>query len=398
MLEGVKVLDLSHVVAGPYASLYLAMMGAEVIKIENPKTGGDVVRNSGLMVDDFSVRFCSLNHNKKSIVLDLSSEDGKNLFLELVKKADIVIQNLKPGVMDKLGIGYERLKEINPKIVYGSISGFGTYGPYKDLPAYDIVAQSMSGIMWLNGAEGQPPVKIGASLADMVTGINLVAGILAALRKAEKTGVGDFVEVSLVDALISTLQVDFAGYLNSGTLPIRAGNNYRETSPCGVYPAKDGYYGIGVGSEAIFYRLAVNVLNKPELPTDPRFCCETARVKNREALDVFLNEWAGKHTVSEVVDALRAQNIPCAPINTIADVAADEHFAGARNMFPRYEQAGAGNIRITNLPLRFHEEGEPEITSAPRFGEHTQQVMKDELGLDDAQIKALLDRHVIEKA
>ena len=240
MLNGIRVLDLSHVVAGPYATMYMAMMGAEVIKIENPKVHGDVNRVTGPFKDGVSVRFCSLNHNKKSIAIDLSTQEGKTLFLKLVEKADVVIENFKPGVMERLGLGYRTLRAVNPKIVYGSISGFGTYGPYRDLPAYDVVAQSMSGIMWLSGTEGDPPVKVGTSIGDMIAGINLFGGVLAALRKAELTGQGDFVEVSLVDSLISSLQMDYINYLFDGQMPVREGNHYREWSPCGVYKARDG--------------------------------------------------------------------------------------------------------------------------------------------------------------
>lgn len=390
MLEGIRVLDLSHVVAGPYATMYMAMMGAEVIKIENPKVHGDVNRETGPFKNGVSVRFCTLNHNKKSIALDLSTEDGKAIFLELVKTADVVIENFKPGVMDKLGIGYEVIKARNPKIVYGSISGFGTYGPYCDLPAYDIVAQSMSGIMWLSGAEGEPPIKIGTSIGDMIAGINLFGGVLAALRRAEQTGQGDFVEVSLVDSLISALQMDYINYLFNGEVPAREGNHYREWSPCGVYRAKDGYYGIGVGSEEIFQRLVVSVLNRPDLAVDPRFSSHAERVKNRKEFDVYLNEWAEKRSVEEVFRTLRESRIPSAPVKTIADIVQDRHIAGARNMFPHYYQPDAGEIRIVNTPVRFHAAKEPGLGAAPELGENSREILRDILNLSETDIEHLV--------
>lgn len=395
MLNGIRVLDLSHVVAGPYATMYLAMMGAEVIKIENPKVRGDVNRVTGPFVNDISVRFCSLNHNKKSIAIDLSIPQGKSLFLELVKKADVVIENFKPGVMERLGLGYETLHAANRRIVYGSISGFGTYGPYRDLPAYDVVAQSMSGIMWLSGKEGDPPIKVGTSIGDMIAGVNLLGGVLAALRKAELTGEGDFVEVSLVDSLISALQMDYINYFFDGQLPAREGNNYREWSPCGVYRARDGYYGIGVGSESIFARLVSEVLHRPELTEDPRFCSHAARVKNRAAFDVYLDEWASTRSLSEVVCALQSARIPSAPVRTIADIADDPHIAGARNMFPQYDQPGAGKVSVINTPIRFHRTEETPLQAAPALGENTDEVLHSLLGLCDADIAQLAQSGVV---
>lgn len=395
MLNGIRVLDLSHVVAGPYATMYMAMMGAEVIKIENPKVHGDVNRVTGPFKDGVSVRFCSLNHNKKSIAIDLSTQEGKTLFLKLVEKADVVIENFKPGVMERLGLGYRTLRAVNPKIVYGSISGFGTYGPYRDLPAYDVVAQSMSGIMWLSGTEGDPPVKVGTSIGDMIAGINLFGGVLAALRKAELTGQGDFVEVSLVDSLISSLQMDYINYLFDGQMPVREGNHYREWSPCGVYKARDGYYGIGVGSEKIFRRLVTDVLGRPELAEDPRFCSHAARVENRKAFDAYLNAWAEDRSVEEVFDALRKARVPSAPVKTIADIAEDAHIAGARNMFPRYQQPGAGEVSIINTPIRFHEAPEVPLEAAAQLGEHTKEVLEELLGMNDGEIGRLAAENVI---
>lgn len=187
-LKGIRVLDLTHVVSGPFATLYLSMLGAEIIKIENPRTRGDVSRATGPFKGDVSLRFCSLNHNKHSVALDLSTPEGRDIFLRMAKTSHIVIENFRPGVMEKLGIGYDVLKRENPQIVYGSLSGFGKDGPYRDLPAYDVIAQALSGIMWINGWEGDPPIKVGTSIADVTAGLNLVIGVLAALREAERTG------------------------------------------------------------------------------------------------------------------------------------------------------------------------------------------------------------------
>lgn len=398
VLRGVRVLDLTHVVSGPYATKYFAMFGAEIIKIENPRTGGDVNRVTGPFVDDFSVRFCTLNHNKQSVVIDLTSEQGKQLFLKLVAHADVVVENFRPGVMDKLGIGYEAMRRVNPRIVCGSISGFGSYGPYRDLPAYDVISQAMSGIMMLNGREGDPPMKVGTSIGDIIAGINLVIGVLAALRDAERTGAGRCVEVSLVDSLVSSLIMDQVQFLHDGTLPARVGNSYREWCPYGGYQATDGYYVLGVGSDPVFKRLAVRVLERPDMAEDPRFATMTDRVEHREELDRVICAWSMEHTVDQICTVLRHWDIPCAKVNSIRETTADPHIAGVRDMFPAYEQPGIGQVRVTNTPVRFHNTQEIPLTPAPELGEQTRDVLRRILDMSDVELDALEDRGVISSA
>ena len=389
VLAGIRVLDLTDVVAGPTASLYLAMMGAEVIKVENPIRGGDVNRKSGPKKNDCSMRFCTLNHNKKSVGIDLSTPEGKALFFRLVACSDIVVENFRNGVMERLGLGYEEMKKVNPKIVYGNVSGFGSEGPYKDRPAYGVIAQALSGIAMMNGEEGGAPVKVGTSIGDMISGMNLAIGVLAALREAERTGQSQRVEVSLVDALISSLMMDNITYLYDGSMPWRMGNRYREWSPYGIYPAGDGYYALGVGNEKFYAALARDVLHHPELLEDERCSSHNRRIRNREVTEDLLNAWGKAHTVQEVCAALDAAGIPNAPVNSIREVAEDPHFTQARNMFPRYLQPELGEVRVTNLPLRFPERGEVPIEPAPAFGAQTTEILGELLRMEDGEIERL---------
>ena len=395
LLQGVRVLDLTHVVSGPYATRYLAMLGAEVIKIENPKTGGDMTRLTGPLAEDCSVRFCSLNHNKRSIRLDLSKSEGREVFLRLVEKADVVVDNFKPGTTEKLGISFADLQKVNPKIVCGSISGFGANGPYRDLPAYDTIAQAMSGVMYLNGEDGMPPVKIGTSMADIVAGLNLVIGVPAALHRVNATGCGCQVETDLVDSLVSSVMLEYVGCLFTGAAPNRIGNNYREWAPSGTYRAKDGYYVVAIGRDAEFYRMATDVLGRPDLASDPRCLTHRVRTQNRELVDAALNTWAADKTVKEVCDALQKVGVPCGPVMDVPQVLNDPHIRDHRNMFPSYEQPKAGKVTVTNIPIKVPGTKEISLQPAPELGEHTFAILQELLGMDAENLSRLEQNGVI---
>ena len=395
LLQGVRVLDLTHVVSGPYATRYLALLGAEVIKIENPKTGGDMARFTGPLVEDCSVRFCSLNHNKRSVRLDLSLPEGREVFLRLAEKADVVVDNFKPGTTKKLGISFEDLQKVNPKIVCGSISGFGANGPYRDLPSYDIIAQAMSGVMLLNGEEGMPPVKIGTSMADVLAARNLAIGILAGIHKATITGHGCQVETDLVDGLVSALMMEYVRCLFDGVAPTRIGNHYREWCPFGAYKAKDGYYVLAVGRDADFRRLAADILQRPDMTEDPRFATHSSRIQNRELVNGAVDDWAKDKSVAEIVDNLRQAGIPCGPVMDVPGVIADPHIHDHRNMFPCFEQPKAGSVTVTNIPLKVSDMPEIPLQPAPEMGQHTGEVLQELLGLDEASLKDLKQKGVI---
>jgi len=388
-LQGVRVLELCHVVAGPYASMYLAMMGAEVIKIENPKTQGDLCRQTGPLTEHGSVRFCALNHNKQSVTLDLSTETGAELFLRLVETADVVMDNFRPGVLDRLGVGYDAMKQVNPKIVYGNLSGFGTYGPYRNRPAFDMIAQALSGIMMINGNENDSPMKIGTSMADILAGINLVVGVLAGLHKAETTGEGCFVETSLVDSLVSAMTMEHINYFYHGETPRRIGNDYREWCPAGAFQAQDGWFVLATGSEKNFRSLAA-CMGQTDWLEDDTLTTHASRVQRRCEINDAINRWGSERTVEEVCSLLQNADVPCSPVNEIPDVAKDPHISSAREMFCRYEQPGIGTLTATNIPLRFHDCPPVPLSAAPQMGQNTYTVLRDILKLSDRELTDLL--------
>lgn len=373
-LAGLKVLDLTRVLSGPYGTMWLATMGADIIKIENPKDP-DTTRNYVPGINGKSAYFPTVNHNKRGITLNLKAEEGKQIFRDLVKDADVVVENFRPGVMDKLGLGYSELEKINPRIIYASISGYGTYGPYSQRPGYDVTAQAMSGIMHLTGYPDSPPTRVGSSIGDTLAGETIVLAILAALYHRSQTGHGQMVETSLVDCLISLSAQDYVRYFAAGDVPVRMGNIYKTWTPYGNYKAKDGYFNVGASTPK-FFRSFCQMIGHPELVEDSRFAETPTRVENREALDVYINEWASTKTVKEVIDALVAADVPCAPVNSIAELVQDEHIAGARDMFPTLNQKGVGEFQVTNIPVRFHESGLAPLTSSPELGEHNEEILK----------------------
>lgn len=391
-LAGLKVIDLTQVLSGPFATMWLATMGAEVIKIENPKSP-DVTRNYAPLTNGVSAYFPTVNHNKKCITLNLKAPEGKGLLKELVKDADVLVENFRPGVMDRLGVGYEVLKQINPKLIYASISGYGTYGPYKDRPGYDVIAQGMSGLMHLTGQTDAPPTRVGSSIGDTVAGMNAVIAILAAVYGREQTGKGQMVETSLVDGLISLSTQDYIRYFVGGEVPCRMGNIYKSWAPYGTYQAMDGYYNLGVGTDDHF-RLFAEAIGRADMADDPKFATHADRVANRQEMDSIINSWASDKTVAQICDIMVEKGVPAAPVNSIVEVSKDPHIAGAREMFPILEQAELGAMQVTNIPVRFSESGLVAPKSASRLGEDNEEILT-ALGKTPEQIEALRQQGVI---
>ena len=391
-LSGLKILDLTRVLSGPFATMWLATMGADVIKIENPNEP-DTTRDYVPGINGKSAYFPTVNHNKRGITLNLKAEEGKQIFRDLVKNADVVVENFRPDVMDKLGLGYEELAKINPGIIYASISGFGTYGPYSKRPGYDVTAQAMSGLMYLTGMPENPPTRVGSSFGDTTAGVNIVVAILAALYNRNQTGRGQKVETSLVDSLIALSAQDYIRYFAAGEVPVRMGNIYKTWTPYGTYKAKDGYFNIGAATTKFFISLC-NVMGHPELIDDPRFKEKEDRVVNRDALDVYINEWTSTRTVAEIIDILVEEKIPCAPVNSIVEVSQDPHIAGARDMFPTLDQKDIGKFRVTNIPVRFHGSGLAPLTSSPDLGEHNEEILMG-IGRTKEEIEKLRESGVI---
>ncbi len=385
-LAGVKVLDLTRVLAGPFATMMLADMGAEVIKIEVPGSGDDS-RQFGPFVNGESSYYMNLNRNKKGITLNLKGR-GKEIFLEMVKKADIVVENYRPGTMEKLGLGYEELKKVNPKIVYGAVSGFGHYGPYKDRAGYDIIGQAMSGLMSTTGWPGGEPTRTGTAMSDILAGLSVAIGLLAALRHRDVTGYGQKVDVSLVDATVASMEIINQIYLVEGRLPQRIGNRYESTYPYDSFKANDGSLVIGAANDKLWQKLCV-IMGQPGLGEKAEFDTNWKRVQRHEEVKVLVEAWTITKPVKEIVDALLAVGIPAAPINNIEQVVNDPHIAGAREMFVEVDHPKAGKMKITGSHIKLSDTKPCIKAPAPLLGQHNEEVYKDFLGLSADEIAAM---------
>lgn len=395
-LSDITVIDLTRVLSGPFATMWLGEMGANIIKVEIPN-GGDEARKNPPFKDggDLSTFFVTVNRNKRSITLNLKSDEGKALFKELVKKADVVVENFRPDVMDRLGLGYEDLRQVNDRLIYCSISGFGSFGPYTKRPAYDVISQAMGGIMSITGEEGGDPLKVGASIGDITGGMNAVIGILAALHARTITGKGQRVETALVDSIIAVQQAENNRYFVTGNTTPRTGNRYPANCPYGTYHAKDGVFMIGVGKDELFVKLCEQVLNCPDVPKDERFCCIAQRAIHYKEIRELLEGWAKDYTVNEVVDKLLAAGVPAGPIMSIADISKDPHFAGARNLFPTMEQPGLGEFTVTAMPIKFSETETYVHRPAPMLGQHNEEVYAELAGLTAEQLAHLKEHGTI---
>jgi crotonobetainyl-CoA:carnitine CoA-transferase CaiB-like acyl-CoA transferase len=395
ILEGVKVLDLTRVLAGPYSGMILSDMGAEVVKLEVPGRGDDS-RGFTPKVNGESAYFMNLNRNKKSVVINLKTEEGREIFKELIKEFDIVLENFRPGTMEKLGLGYDTLKEINPRIIYGAVSGFGHYGPYSKRPGYDIIGQSMGGLMSTTGWPGGEPTRSGTAIADVLAGLNVTIGVVAAYANVLKTGVGEKVDVALVDSVVSGLEIITQIYFATGKDPQRIGNRYESVYPYDTFKAKDKSYVIGAGNDKLFSKLC-KLMNNEELGLDPRFDSNPNRVKNHAELKPIIEEWSKDKEADQIVNDLLELGCPAAPINNISDIAKDPHIAGAREMFVEVDHPKAGKLHLTGCHIKFTETESRIRSASPDLGEHTYEILKSRLGYDDAKLEELLSKGIIER-
>lgn len=394
-LSDITVLDMTRVLSGPFAAAWLGEMGANVIKIEIPNGGDESRRNPPFSPDGSSAFNTMINRNKRSITLDLKKEEGKAVFRELVKKADVVLENFRPDVMERLGLGYEELRKINDQIVYASISGFGSTGPYAKRPAYDVIAQAMGGIMYGIGEEGGEPLKVGASICDMAAGMNAIIGILAALHARPLIGHGQRIETSLVESVINLQLSENNRYFVSGEVVRGTGSKHPTNCPYGAYHAKDGMFMIGVGKNEIWCKLCEQVLGKPEYGTDPRFDSIANRVAHKKEIEHILESWSMEHSVTEVVDSLLAVGIPAGPLLSIKELSEDPHFAHHRQMFPYMEQPGVGPFRVTAMPIKFSETETKISRPAPSLGQHNAEVYAELLGFDEEKLAQLKENGII---
>lgn len=395
-LSNIRVLDLTRVLAGPYCTMMLADMGAEVIKIEIPGKGDDT-RNFGPYKNKSSMYYANVNRNKKGVSLNMKAPEGKQLFLEMVKTADMVVENYRPGVMDKLGLGYDVLKEVNPRIIYGAVSGFGCYGPYSERPGYDIIAQAMGGLMSITGPRGGKPCRSGSAMGDVLGGMDLTIGLLAALNARSITGKGQRVDVALVDSVVSSLETGIQRYLVNHEIPERMGNEYAATYPYDSFKAKDKEFIIGCGNQGLFEKL-LDLMGRKDLLEDSRFATllERNKPENRIALGEIINDWTKNYNADELVDKILGVGVPAAPIFDLHDVTTDEHLVKAREMLVDLPHPVIGPMQVNGNPVKLM--GTPvEITRhAPVVpGADNAEVYGGIFGLSGERLRELSEKGVI---
>jgi CoA:oxalate CoA-transferase len=379
-LEGIAVLDLSRVLCGPYAGMMLADYGADVIKIEAPGAGDDA-RAFGPFLEGESTYFMSLNRGKRGMVLNLKDPAHVDVFKQLVAGADVVLENYRPGTMDRLGVGYDVLREVNPRLIYAQCSGFGDTGPYRLKPAYDVVVQAMGGIMSITGQEGGEPTRIGASLGDIVAGMFTAYGVVMALLARDRTGVGQKVDVGMLDCQVAVLENAIARYMSTGAAPGPIGNRHPSITPFSAFTASDGFVIVGAGNDKLWTKLC-ELIGAPELLDDPRFASNSLRTEHVDELTPLLNAIFVTKPMAEWLDTLNAASLPCAPINTIDKVVTDPQVL-ARDMIVRVDHPVAGPTTMPGVPIKFSATPGGIDRPAPVLGQHTAEILRERLGWDD---------------
>jgi crotonobetainyl-CoA:carnitine CoA-transferase CaiB-like acyl-CoA transferase len=392
-LDGIRVLDMTRVLAGPYCTLLLGDMGAEIIKIEVPGSGDDS-RKYPPFIGSESAYFMNLNRNKKSLTLNLKAEKGKAVFLDLVKRADVLIENFRPGTLDDLGVGYARLKAINPNLVYSSISGFGHTGPYRDLPGYDIIGQAMGGIMSVTGWPDSPPTRTGTAIADILAGLCAGIGILSSLIAIRSGRPGQKVDIALVDSVVSAMETIIQIYLVENRIPQRTGNRYEFIYPYDTFKAKDGWVVVAVGNNKL-WEVFCDAIGTNHLLGERTFKDNYDRVKAHEEVKRIVEEWTRTRSVRDVVDFLLSRTIPCAPLYTVKDVVEDPHIADARRMIREVEHPVAGIMKVIGSPINLSETPAEVRSAAPLLGQHSAEVLKDILDYSEDRIEALKKEKII---
>src|SRR5256712_1047491 len=373
-LDDLSVVALSRILLGPVCSMLLADMGAEVIKIEPPPLGDDSRQWGPPFIGGISTYFLSINRNKKSLGLNLKTEEGRRILWKLIERADVVIENFRPGVLEKLGFGYEAVAKVQRRLIYCSISGFGHTGPYRDRPGYDVIAQGESGMMDLTGFPDGPPAKLGASLADVVAGLYAFNGICLALLARHKTGKGQHVDVSLLDGMVSTLTYHALIYLSTGRSPKRAGTRHPSIVPYESFQAKDGFVNIAVTNQKQWENFC-RVLGFPEIAGDPRFEAMEARLANYGELRPMIERVISRMTRTEVMAAMLEVGIPAGPINTVGEALEDPQIH-ARDMVIELTHPDYGPLRLLGIPIKLSDTPGIVENPPPKFGEHNREVLR----------------------
>ena len=390
-LTGIRVLDLTRILAGPFCSMLLADMGADVIKVETPGEG-DPVRHQGAIRDGLSWYFAAYNRNKRSITLDLRSREGRDVLARLIAGSDVLVENYRPGILDKMGFGAERLKQLKPDLVYCNITGFGTSGPYRDRPAFDFIAQAMSGFMSVTGKRGDEPVRAGPPISDLIGGLYGALGVCAALVGRGRTGTGDTVGASLTNGLISFHSFLAAAYFAHGTVPARTGNDHAIVAPYGLFRTRDGEVAIAPSTEMVYAKL-LEAIGAPELRLHPDFLTNALRVKHRAAINLAIEERLRHKTSEHWIAVLNAAGVPCGLVMDFAEVFSDPQVID-QEMVLTVDHPGRGPVQMLGFPVKFSEHPSRVRRPAPILGADTDEVLK-EAGLTQDAIDELRARGVV---
>lgn len=384
-LTGMRVIDLTRVLSGPFCSMILADLGAEVIKVETPAEG-DTVRAQGAMVNGLSWYFAGFNRNKHSITLNLRDTQAREILAKLIEGADALVENFRPGVMAAMGFDEARLKELNPRLITGSISGYGATGPYKDRPSFDFIAQAMSGFMSINGPEGTPPVRAGNPISDLVAGLYCAIGVISGLLRRERTGEGAATATSLNSAIIGVLGFAAANYFATRELPPRTGNDHPVASPYGLFRTADGEIAIAPAGEGMYRRL-LKALDAEDLAQRPEFATNALRFANRAAINAAVEAHTTQHTTAHWIAVMNAAGVPCGPVMNLHDVFADPQNID-QQVSATIDHPGHGTVEMLTTPLRIDGAIPPLRMPAPELGEHTDMVLRN-LGYAPDQVMAL---------
>jgi formyl-CoA transferase len=403
-LAGIRVLDLTRVLAGPWAAQNLADLGAEVIKVERPKKGDDSRAFGPPWLKDAqgkdtaeSAYFACANRGKKSVTLDLANPQGQAIARELAQRCDVMLENFKYGDLDRYGLGYAQLSKVNPGLIYCSVTGFGHSGPWRERPGYDFMIQGMGGLMSVTGERddrpGGGPQKAGIPIADLITGMYASVAICAALAHRAKSGKGQHLDLALLDSLVAVLANQGANYLATGTPPGRLGNDHPNIAPYQVLPTADGSFIVACGNDNLFGKFS-QVLGRPELAADARFATNGKRVANRAELTRIISEITAKHSMRHWLDALEAAGVPCGPINSLEQVFAEPQ-AVARGLRMELPHPTAGKVALTRSPMRFSETPVQHDAPPPTLGQHTEEVLKDLLRKSASEIAKLRSEGIV---
>ncbi|MFA7468057.1 MAG: CaiB/BaiF CoA-transferase family protein [Desulfotomaculaceae bacterium] len=391
-LEGIKVLELARTLAGPYCSMLLADMGADVLKVEQPGTGDETRGYKPPDLGGEATYFISLNRNKRGITLNLKTKEGQDIVKKLAAEADVLIENFRTGTMEKFGIGYDVLKEINPRLIYCAVSGFGRTGPMKNEPAYDLLMQAFGGLMSVTGEPDRSPVKVGFSVVDLATGTNACAAITAALYHREKTGVGQYVESSLLESIVAWQGYLAIAHFATGNVPQRYGSAHPNIAPYQVFQGSDADFIIAIPNDWLWRKMC-DALGLDDLKDHPKFAVNIDRVANRVELIDLLNQYTKSHTAEETISKLKAAGVPCGPINTIDKVLKEPQVLH-REMVVEVDHPTAGKIKLLGVPMTFSETPASVRKAPPLLGENNQEVLGD-LGYSEEDISELKEKGVI---